>query len=100
LEQEPFKVLASRAMRGLQGRLTWQWYWVAGEFTSSRTKAKLLETKARLLGQSLPAAVVVLSSNYDELPSEAAAVMHRFLESGSSIRVMLEAAAAQQTSDR
>ena len=95
VEEQPLKVQTSRAMRGDQGRLNWQWYWVAGEFTASRPNAKFLETKARLFGRSPPAALVVLSADYDETPDEAAAVMLRFLESGDAIRSMLESVSGQ-----
>lgn len=93
--EQRMKVQTSRTVRGAQGRLIWQWYWVAGEFTASRSQAKLMETKARLLGSSPPAALIALSANYDELPDEAAAVMHRFLESGDGLKTMLETVSGQ-----
>jgi EpsI family protein len=49
---------------GGQRRLVLVWYWVAGRFTDEPLVAKLLQTKAALLGGPDAAAVIVASAPY------------------------------------
>lgn len=44
--------------------VVWHWYWLPDEFTGSRTRAKLLQARTRLLGRPDHAAVVILSAPY------------------------------------
>ena len=48
-----------------QRRLVLVWYWVDGRFTADPFAAKLLQTKAALLGGPASAAVIVASTPYD-----------------------------------
>ena len=48
-----------------QRRLVAVWYWVDGRFTADPFAAKLLQTKAALLGGPASAAVIVASAPYD-----------------------------------
>ena len=56
-----------------QRRLVALSYWVDGQFTADPFVAKLLQTKAVLLGGPAPAAVIVASTPYDTDPSVARA---------------------------
>lgn len=60
-------------------RLAWSWYWVAGELTASPYVAKLLQLKARLLGGEGGSAVIILVTDYEYDPMDAAKVLQHFL---------------------
>ena len=47
---------------GLSTRSVWTLYWVGGEYTASPARVKLLQAKARLLGQSAAVVVIVMGS--------------------------------------
>jgi EpsI family protein len=49
----------------------WHWYWLPDEFTTSRTRAKLLQARARLVLRRDHAAVVILSSPFVDDPTRA-----------------------------
>ena len=49
-----------------QKLLIWRWYWVAGIATANPYKAKWLQAKARLLGSRDEAAVIVLSTPFED----------------------------------
>lgn len=49
---------------GRMSRTVWTWYWVNGEFTANRNRVRLLQAKARLLGN--PAEIAVISVGSDE----------------------------------
>lgn len=44
-----------------QKRLVWYWYWVDGEITANRYKAKLLDARAKLTGGRLDSAIMAIS---------------------------------------
>src|SRR5688572_8963191 len=56
----------------------WHWYWLPDEFTVSRTRAKLLQARARLLWHRDHAAVVILSAPYGDTPARARARLGDF----------------------
>ena len=60
-------------------RVVWYWYWVDGRFTASPYVAKLLEIRAKLLGGEQAAAIVAVSTSYEEQPGEATSVLRDFL---------------------
>ena len=60
--------------------VVWHWYWLPDEFTTSRTRAKLLQARARLLLRRDHASVVILSSPYAGDPSRARARLTDFIE--------------------
>lgn len=44
-----------------QKRLVWYWYWVDGELTANKYKAKLFDARAKLTGGRLDSAIVAIS---------------------------------------
>jgi EpsI family protein len=62
-----------------QRRLVAVWYWVDGRFTADPFAAKLLQTKAALLGGPASAAVIVASTPYDGDASAARATLGQAL---------------------
>jgi exosortase A len=62
-----------------QRRLVAVWYWVDGRFTADPLGAKLLQTKAALLGGPASAAVIVASTPYDTDVSVARATLGQAL---------------------
>jgi exosortase A len=80
VEGAPLKVAYTQLVSRDGGRLVWHWYWVDGRFTSNPYFAKLLQAKVSLFGGLEGAAAVVVATDYRDAPSEAAAVLHRFLE--------------------
>jgi len=60
------------------GYAVWHVYWLPYEFTVSRTRAKLLQARARLFLHHDHAAVVILSSPYADQPSHARARLADF----------------------
>ena len=48
---------------GRMSRTVWTWYWVNGEFTANRNRVRLLQAKARLVGD--PAEIAVISVGSD-----------------------------------
>lgn len=73
------QVHRSLLQSGRTSRAVWTWYWVSGEYTTSRTRVRYLQAKARLLGK--PAAVAVTSLGVDRLTddSEGEQVLQEFL---------------------
>jgi exosortase A len=47
---------------GTNSRPLWRVFWVAGEYTASATRVKLLQARARLLGKSAATGVIVLGT--------------------------------------
>jgi exosortase A len=75
--QLPVQTVAIRYAR--QRRLVALWYWVDGRFTADPLGAKLLQTKAALLGGPASAAVIVASTPYDTDVSVARATLGQAL---------------------
>jgi EpsI family protein len=65
-------------------RLVWSWYWVAGEFTSSTTYAKLLRARTQLFGGATGAAAIAVAAVYDDVPNHAARLLHDFVTLSAS----------------
>jgi EpsI family protein len=76
----PFSVRANETqLRGATGQLlVWDWFWVAGQYTSNPYLAKLLQAKARLLGEGDDSAVIVLYSPFEIGQVRAAAALQAF----------------------
>jgi exosortase A len=73
----------------------WHWYWLPDEFTTSRTRAKLLQARARLVLRRDHAAVVILSSPFVDDPARARARLADFTRAMlPSIRASITAADA------
>jgi exosortase A len=60
------------------GYAVWHVFWLPDEFTVSRTRAKLLQARERLLGRHGHAAIVILSSPYADRPERARARLGDF----------------------
>ncbi|MGE5178139.1 MAG: exosortase A [Bacteroidota bacterium] len=60
------------------GYCVWHWYWLPDEFTGSRTRAKLLQARSRLLYHRDNAAVVILSAPFAGSPARARARLADF----------------------
>jgi exosortase A len=77
-EDQPLSVRFSRSVRGSAGHLVWYWYWVDGQFTGDPYVAKLLETKAKLLGGERASAVIAISSDYANDSADAEKALRAF----------------------
>ena len=64
-------------------RADWIFYWVDGQFTANPRRVKYLLARARLLGRSPAAAVIALSSDFSDDPSEAETAVKDFLSHSS-----------------
>ena len=71
-------------------RQVWSWYWVGGEFTANRYRAKLLQVKGPLLGGSRAAALIAIAADHDGYHADTAAeTLQEFLQH-ASLAVWLE----------
>ncbi len=70
-------------------RLVLVWYWVDGRFTADPLAAKLLQTKAMLLGGPASAAVIVASTPYDVDASVARARLGQALVAMAPLKQVL-----------
>ncbi len=77
-EDEPLSVRFTRSVRGGAGHLVWYWYWVDGQFTGDPYIAKLLETKAKLVGGERGSAVIAISADYANDASDAEKALRAF----------------------
>jgi EpsI family protein len=68
----------------LRGRsaqlLTWHWYWVDRQYTTSPYWAKLLQAKSALSGRGDDAAVVIVYTELEGDPQVAGSTLHSFAE--------------------
>jgi exosortase A len=67
----PFSIHETDVRSPSLGYAVWHVFWLPDEFTVSRTLAKLLQARARLLGRHDHAAVLILSSPYADRPDRA-----------------------------
>jgi exosortase A len=91
----PLEVRVRRMGLGGKRVLVWSWYWVDGQFTSSRYVAKLLEVKAKLLGGESAAAAISVATRGGGPAGEAEATLRSFVQNVDSLRRVLEDAAGQ-----
>jgi EpsI family protein len=64
---------------GAVSRTVWSWYLVGGEYTADQFRVRLLQAKARLLGNSASVAVISLGSDDQVHGHEAEEVLRDFL---------------------
>jgi EpsI family protein len=76
---QPLQIVQTKLRSPTQRLLVWNWNRINDTFTVNAHFAKLLEAKARLLGQSDDAAAIILSSPYDGNIESAAAVLQEFI---------------------
>ena len=83
VDRQSLTVRAARIASAQGNRLVWSWYWLAGEFTSSPYRAKLLQLKARLFGGPPGAAWILIATDFRPDAAAAAAVLQDFLQHAS-----------------
>jgi exosortase A len=75
----PTKVHHSLIESGSASRSVWMWYWVGGEYTSSRPRIRLLQAQARLLGKPATVAVIRIGADNQIDSAQAQRVLQEFL---------------------
>jgi EpsI family protein len=75
-------------------RLALTWYWIDGHFTGDPLRALAIHIGQRLIGRDEPAAIIALSAPYGRDPSEALAVITRFLRESQDLGAYLETVGA------
>ena len=76
---QPLLIVQTKLRSPTQRLLVWNWNRIGDISTVNAHFAKLLEAKARLLGQRDDAAAIILSSPYDGDMESAAAVLQEFI---------------------
>lgn len=76
---QPLQIIQTKLRSPTQRLLVWNWNRIGDTSTVNTHFAKLLEAKARLLGQSDDASAIILSSPYDGNIESAAAVLQEFI---------------------
>ncbi len=79
IDGRTFSVLQTIAASASGSRLVWSWYWAGGQFTASPYYAKLLQTKARLLGGTQLSAMIALGTDRDEQEDHATERLNDFM---------------------
>ena len=93
VEGQSVSVQFSRSVRDNLGHLVWYWYWVDGQFTGNPYVAKLLDTKAKLLGGELTSAVIAVSVDYaDDASPDAEKTLREFSSALRGLAVRLSEA--------
>ena len=85
----PVPVQTTEVRSAGQRRLVAVWYWVDGRFTADPFAAKLLQTKAALLGGPASAAVIVASAPYDTDAAVARATLGQALVAMAPLQQVL-----------
>ena len=78
-DSRPLHIVQTKLRSPAQRLLVWNWNRIGDTSTVNAHFAKLLEAKARLLGQRDDAAAIILSSPYDGDMEAAAAVLQEFV---------------------
>jgi exosortase A len=81
---------------GAVSRTVWTWYLVSGEYTADQFRVRLLQAKARLLGNSASVAVISLGSDDQGHGHEAEEVLREFLRYASFPSATAKRANTQQ----
>ncbi|CAG0124508.1 hypothetical protein RHDC2_00547 [Rhodocyclaceae bacterium] len=76
---EPLQIVQTKLRSPGQRLLVWNWNRIGDTYTVSAHFAKVLEAKARLLGQRDDAAAIILSSPYDGDLESSATVLQEFI---------------------
>ena len=79
VSSQPLQITQTKLRSPAQRLLVWNWNRIGDTYTINGYFAKLLEAKARLLGQRDDAAAIILSSPYDGDMESAAAVLQEFI---------------------
>jgi exosortase A len=81
-------------------RIVVWWFWVDGQITSSAVRAKLLQTRAGLVGGTRAAAAIAVSVKYDGNPIDAIAAADRFLRDSAPLDEYLAGLSEQKIGTR
>ena len=79
VSSQPLQIVQTKLRSPTQRLLVWNWNRIGDTFTVNAHFAKLLEAKARLLGQRDDAAAIILSAPYEGDMESAAAVLQEFI---------------------
>lgn len=96
LDGEDKSVHRVRMLKHFSGkRITYQWYWIGGRFTSNPYLAKILQVINQLLSGQEAAASIVISTRYDDFPNTADRVLQDFLSSLQPLSPLLHGVSRQ-----
>jgi exosortase A len=96
IDGEEKSVHRVRMLRNLSGkRITYQWYWIGGQFTSNPYLAKFLQVMNQLLSGEEASASIVISARYDEMPISADRILQEFLTSLQPLSPLLQSVSRQ-----
>jgi exosortase A len=76
---KPLQIVQTKLKSPTLRLLVWNWNRIGDTFTTNNYLAKLLEAKARLLGQNDDAAAIILASPYSDKLESAAGVLQEFI---------------------
>jgi exosortase A len=76
-------------------RITYQWYWIGGQFTPNPYVAKILQVVSQLLSGEEAAASILISTPYNELPKDADRILQDFLTSLQPLSPLLHGVSRQ-----
>jgi exosortase A len=85
-----------RMLRNFRGkRITYQWYWIGGQFTSNPYFAKFLQVLNQMLSGEEAAASILISTSYDEYPKDADRTLQEFLTGLQPLSPLLQGISRQ-----
>lgn len=91
VEGSPTSVHWARLLgRGQRNRVAYQWYWVAGQITSNKFHAKILQAMHKLVSSQDSSAAIIISTTYDENWRNAENTLQDFLGSVTPITALLQ----------
>lgn len=79
VSSQPLQIMQTKLRSPTQRLLVWNWNRIGGTYTVNAHFAKMLEAKARLLGQRDDAVAIILSAPYGGDMESAASVMQEFI---------------------
>jgi len=98
IEGQRISVLQSKLRSNRMNLLVYRFNWVDGIYVSSPHMAKLLEIKNQLLGRKLPAAAIIVYTDYLEDSDDASRALQSFLKDMlPAIERSLDSAAGHDT---
>lgn len=97
VSSQPLQIMQTKLRSPAQRLLVWNWNRIGDTYTVNAYFAKLLEAKARLLGQHDDATAIILSASYDGDMEAAATVLQEFIgDMLPSIETSLKQAAGEK----
>ena len=80
LDGNSVQIMQTRLRSPTLRLLVWNWFYLGNTYTVNSYFAKLLEAKTRLLGQQDDAAVIILSTSYDDKTDSATQTLREFID--------------------